>query len=241
MNISLSLSGHLAAAIRHPNHSTRCHRRITMQARSGKRTAVAGTAILATIAVLTFALSTSGAKNLVAAAEPVGSQILSMVAGSLDAAPTLVIALALFIAIPIISALVRATKPMTRPRNATLRYRPGRDGDMATRIDDRARTRRLMPYIEIENGPNMQCAIVRDMLRIGREDDNDIRIASRYVHRYHAAIHREDGEHWRITDLTGVESNGVIVNGRRCADARLRDGDLIQLGPGRLRFRIGAG
>jgi pSer/pThr/pTyr-binding forkhead associated (FHA) protein len=86
----------------------------------------------------------------------------------------------------------------------------------------------------------MRCAIPRDMLRIGREDDNDIRIPSGAVHRYHAAIHREDYDDWHITDLSGVEGNGMIVNGRRCCEAQLRDGDLIQLGPGRLRFRAGS-
>lgn len=82
-------------------------------------------------------------------------------------------------------------------------------------------------------------AIFRDMLRIGREEDNDIRFESRAVHRYHAAIHREElGDYW-ITDLSGLEGNGVIVNGRKCGDARLRDGDLIECGPGQLRFHAG--
>ena len=85
----------------------------------------------------------------------------------------------------------------------------------------------------------MRCAIQRDMLRIGREDDNDIRIPNSSIHRYHAAIHREEYDDWHMTDLSGVEGNGLIVNGRRCFEARLTDGDLIQLGPGRLRFRDG--
>jgi len=92
------------------------------------------------------------------------------------------------------------------------------------------------PFVEIEAGRSTtRCAIAGDMLTIGRGDDNDIRIYGRTVHRYHAAIHRED-DNWCITDLSGVESAGLTVNGRRCGETRLSDGDLIRLGPGKLRF-----
>lgn len=92
------------------------------------------------------------------------------------------------------------------------------------------------PFVEIEAGRSTtRCAIAGDMLTIGRGDDNDIRIPSRAVHRYHAAIHRED-DNWHITDLSGVEGAGLTVNGRRCGETCLSDGDLIRLGPGKLRF-----
>lgn len=96
------------------------------------------------------------------------------------------------------------------------------------------------PFVEVQVGDRgMQCPLLRDMLRIGREDDNDVRIPSNAVHRYHAAIHREDSDDWHITDLSGTPGSGIFVNGRRCAEARLSDGDVIQLGPGRLRFHAG--
>jgi pSer/pThr/pTyr-binding forkhead associated (FHA) protein len=94
-------------------------------------------------------------------------------------------------------------------------------------------------YLEIAGVENSQFAIARDMLRIGREDDNDIRIPSKDVHRYHAAIYREHDDDWYIADLSGNGGNGVRVNGRVCSEARLKDGDIIELGPGRLRFRAG--
>ncbi len=77
------------------------------------------------------------------------------------------------------------------------------------------------------------------MLRIGRAEDNDIRIPSEGVQRYHAAISREDFGDYSITDLTGLDGSGVIVNGQHCGAARLHDGDIIELGPGRLRFHAG--
>lgn len=88
-------------------------------------------------------------------------------------------------------------------------------------------------------GKNKRIEILNDMLRIGREDDNDIRIRSQRVHRYHAAIHREEFGVYRITDLAGGANHGLSINGKPCEDAELKDGDLIALGPGRLKFHAG--
>lgn len=216
-----------------------------------RRTAIAGTAILAAMAVLTFAASHGGAENISISHRSVADASFADMSfadwakalfwESYRVAPVLVLGLVVAAVVPLLSASVKLSKPLTRCRNATLLYRPGRGDAFDATVDAHRNARSRHPFIEIENGRGMRCAILRDMLRIGREDDNDIRIPSRYVHRYHAAIHREDYDDWHITDLTGVESNGLIVNGKRCCEARLHDGDLIQLGPGKLRFRAGAG
>ncbi|HML28221.1 MAG TPA: FHA domain-containing protein [Hyphomicrobium sp.] len=195
------------------------------------------------MAVLTLSVSHGGAKNSLAALEPLMGRLIALFWQAYRVAPALTVGIILAVALPVVSALIRLSKPLTRSKDATRLYKPkpGRTEHFDANIGQVSTRRRRQPFIEIENGRGMRCAIPRDMLRIGREDDNDIRIPSRYVHRYHAAIHREDYDDWRITDLTGVESNGVIVNGKRCCEARLSDGDLIQLGPGKLRFRAGAG
>jgi hypothetical protein len=155
-------------------------------------------------------------------------------------APALMLGLALAVGLPILTLLARIVQPLLRSSEATRRYRPGTDDAVDAELAGVAGQGGGLPFVEFENGgKGMRCALLRDMLRIGREDDNDIRIPSGSVHRYHAAIHREDYDDWHITDLSGVEGNGLIVNGRRCCEARLNDGDLIQLGPGRLRFRAG--
>jgi hypothetical protein len=155
-------------------------------------------------------------------------------------APTLMLGLAIAVGFPMLSILSRLVRRLNRSGDATRRYRPGSDDDFEAELADETVTRGGHPFVEIESGARgMRCPIPGDMIRIGREDDNDIRIPSGAVHRYHAAIHREDYDDWHITDLSGVEGNGLIVNGRRCCEARLNDGDLIQLGPGRLRFRAG--
>ena len=39
-----------------------------------------------------------------------------------------------------------------------------------------------------------------------------------------------------ITDLSGKDGNGVLVNGARVAEARLRKGDVINFGEVRMSF-----
>jgi hypothetical protein len=236
----VSFSSHVDADFSLPNPGDETENRIIiMDAQSRwKPTAIAGKAILLSLAVLTFLASQGGAKYLL---NPVSAHAYALFWESYRAAPALTAGLLFAAILPVAAALARLSKPLTRSKDATRIYRPGRGDEFDSQIAREGAIPRRHPFIEIENGRGQRCAILRDMLRIGREDDNDIRIPSRYVHRYHAAIHREDYDDWLITDLTGVDSNGLIVNGKRCCEARLRDGDLIQLGPGKLRFLVGAG
>jgi pSer/pThr/pTyr-binding forkhead associated (FHA) protein len=73
-------------------------------------------------------------------------------------------------------------------------------------------------------------------VRIGRHEDNDIRLGDSSVHRYHAVIERTAEESFVITDISGKEGNGIRINGERTAQARLVDGDVIELGRARLKF-----
>lgn len=157
-------------------------------------------------------------------------------------APALMLGLGLAIGFPLLTIAFRVIREVRMPADATRLYRPGHDDvEPESELDDDAVPYVHQPFIEIASrGKGVRYAISGDMIRIGREDDNDIRIANKAVHRYHAAIYREDYNDWHITDLSGVESNGLIVNGRRCCEARLQDGDLIELGPGKLRFRSGS-
>jgi hypothetical protein len=74
------------------------------------------------------------------------------------------------------------------------------------------------------------------MLRLGRHRDNDVQLPYATVHRFHALIHRNDETGFVITDLSGNAGNGVRVNGERRVEARLADGDLIELGKVQLTF-----
>ncbi len=237
----MSLSSHVAAAISQPKSRRAIGARIMTYARSRRnKTTVAGTAILLAMAVLTLPAYASGAETVFDTSLRFAGVAQAAIFESYRVAPALMPGLALAASLPLLTVLNKIIEPLSRSPDATRRYRPGRDDKFEADVTDVRGSHPRLPFVEIENGGRgMRCAILRDMLRIGREVDNDIRIPSRSVHRYHAAIHREDYDDWHITDLTGVESNGLIVNGKRCCEARLSDGDLIQLGPGKLRFRAG--
>jgi hypothetical protein len=191
-----------------------------------------------------FIVSTPSAHGLVSRALSAGLKLVETariaILGGYRVAPALMLGLGLAIGLPLLTFFSRMARAFSLPADATRRYKPGRDNDFEADIACKPVLHRGHPFVEIEAGKAvMRCPIPRDMLRIGRENDNDIRIPSDAVHRYHAAIHREDYDDWHITDLSGVEGNGLIVNGRRCCEARLNDGDLIQLGPCKLRFHAG--
>ena len=147
--------------------------------------------------------------------------------------------LTLLLVVPLIAVISPIVFHAGQPENATRRYRATAHDDVSQHITGSGPVSSSRAYLEIVGVANARFAIARDMLRIGREDDNDIRIPSAAVHRYHAAIYREQVGDWHIADLSGRDGNGIRVNGQKCFDAQLSDGDVIELGPGRLRFRAG--
>ncbi|MCH9806980.1 MAG: FHA domain-containing protein [Alphaproteobacteria bacterium] len=76
------------------------------------------------------------------------------------------------------------------------------------------------------------------VVRIGREEDNEIRLKHSTVHRYHALIRRSFEEGYEISDLSDEGGNGVLVNGAKVLHGPLYDGDVISLGAARLRFDV---
>jgi pSer/pThr/pTyr-binding forkhead associated (FHA) protein len=98
-------------------------------------------------------------------------------------------------------------------------------------------------WIEIVNrgavapsSPDRRYSLGRTLLRIGRETDNDVCLEDITVHRYHAAIHRTEDAEFVVTDLSSSGGNGVVVNGRAVAEARLGNGDMIELGNAQIKF-----
>jgi hypothetical protein len=212
---------------------------MTANSRNGvRKIAVASALVLST--ALAWSLYAFGTGAVLDAGLQLSHAMKTAIREGYRAAPTLMLGLAIAIGFPLLSILSRVVRTLSPSGDATRRDGPGSDDDFEAELADETAAHGGQPFVEIESGARgARCAIPGDMIRIGREDDNDIRIPSGAVHRYHAAIHREDYDDWHITDLSGIEGSGLIVNGRRCSDARLNDGDLIQLGPGRLRFRAG--
>ncbi len=76
-----------------------------------------------------------------------------------------------------------------------------------------------------------------DRVRIGREEDNDLVLASAACSRYHAEITFAGGI-WKITDLGST--NGIVLQDRRVPDYLVSDGLKLTLGDHELEFSIPA-
>ena len=91
-------------------------------------------------------------------------------------------------------------------------------------------------WVDIEGVPGGRFVIGCSLVGIGRESDNDIRLAAKTVHRYHAVIRRTTEGQVVINDLSSADGNGVLINGTRVEEARLKKGDVINVGEVRLKF-----
>ncbi|MEW5962226.1 MAG: FHA domain-containing protein [Pseudomonadota bacterium] len=202
-------------------------------------------AALAGVVLVAGAGRVAGAEPLLAApavesVREAATAIVAWIGDSYARAPALVLGLAVLAAAPLVAlagAMMRAA-PLDRERTRLVRggRGMGEDASIATRGGERAAPSRE-GWLEVDGQPGRRIKVGRGMVRVGREDDNDIRLEARTVHRYHAVIHRNgDGEHV-VTDLSGG-GNGVLLNGRRIVEARLSDGDIISIGGESLRFGL---
>lgn len=151
------------------------------------------------------------------------SAILAWLDEGFVTAPAVMAGLAALLVVPVvalaggIAARIERRLAMRRARTSAIVVPP----QQATlRIEGEAAPRRLA------------C----EMLRIGRQDDNDLCLPSTSVHRYHAVIHRTPEAAFMITDLSGPGGRGIRVNGERIAQTRLLDGDRIDVGGVTLTF-----
>jgi len=84
------------------------------------------------------------------------------------------------------------------------------------------------------DGRQQVFTVLKDVLSIGRANDNDIVLNDFSVSRRHAFLKKEDGA-WVIHD--NQSTNGVRVNDRPVPSATVRDGDAAVIGTFVLRFR----
>lgn len=74
---------------------------------------------------------------------------------------------------------------------------------------------------------------LNDRTLIGRSPLNDICLDGSFLSRHHAVILR-NGETYQVSDLNSV--NGLRLNGAPATHSRLAHGDVLQIGPYRLKF-----
>ena len=96
-----------------------------------------------------------------------------------------------------------------------------------------------MAKLIVQDGPGSGTAyeLLDDRVTIGRDPSNTIQIPSEAVSRNHAVVSRatdDESEFWTVRDLNS--KNGVLLNRKRIAEARLASGDELALGECVLRF-----
>ncbi len=96
--------------------------------------------------------------------------------------------------------------------------------------------RAVYGWLDMLDGNASRYPLKTTNVRIGRHRDNDICLQNDSISRRHALLHfNSDNRRFVITDLGG--DNGVIVNKIKQQSHELNDGDLVELGEVRLRFR----
>ena len=91
-------------------------------------------------------------------------------------------------------------------------------------------------WLETMDGNALRHPLRTTNVRVGRHRDNDICLQNDSISRRHAVLHyNSETRRFVITDLGG--GNGVIVNRTKYKSRELSDGDTVELGEVRLRFR----
>ena len=106
-------------------------------------------------------------------------------------------------------------------------------GAQGRQDDTLSSTGQDVPWVEVGS---TTYALARSTTRIGRGTDTDLRIDDPGISRNHAELRRSGGD---VTVVDLGSTNGVVVDGERVQQARLRDGTRIQLGNTTLVFHQG--
>jgi len=167
-------------------------------------------------------------------------QALALVASAYQRAPILVLVLSALLILPAAALMSFAVHARARrlSRKAALRAaeRRAQTGALLKETPAAAPAWASQAWLTVEGRSSDTMPLTGQVIRIGRHEDNDIRLSDRSVHRHHAVIERTPEEAFVITDVSGKDGNGLRVNGERTPSARLADGDVIELGRARLRF-----
>ena len=92
---------------------------------------------------------------------------------------------------------------------------------------------RDVPWVEVGT---TTYALARPTTRIGRGTESDLRIDDPGISRHHAELRRSGGD---VTVVDTGSTNGMVVDGERVQQARLRDGARVRLGNTTLVFHEG--
>jgi hypothetical protein len=90
-----------------------------------------------------------------------------------------------------------------------------------------------IPWVEVGT---TTYALARPVTRIGRGAETDLRIDDPGISRNHAELRRSGGD---VTIVDLGSTNGIVVDGQKVDQQRLRDGSTVQLGNTTMTFHEG--
>ena len=168
---------------------------------------------------------------------------LALLAAGYQRAPVLVMVLPALLVVPLAAGVSLAVRRVARAKDRrAAEQRLRRAGEAVADSTKPAISGTTIPaslsqaWLTVDGRSNGTVRLSGQLIRIGRNEDNDVRLTDRSVHRYHAVIERTPEETFVITDLSGTAGNGIRINGERSAKAHLADGDVIELGRAKLKF-----
>jgi hypothetical protein len=170
------------------------------------------------------------------------TQARAFLGAGYERAPALVLALSALLVLPAVALFSFGLQATARRRAKRAASRAARLKAGAVEMSNEefpSDTAPLWPHqawLTLQDSGDGTLPLAGQTIRIGRHQDNDIRLPDTSVHRYHAVIEQTRDEAFVITDLSGTDGNGIRVNGERLARAQLADGDVIELGRTRLKF-----
>jgi tetratricopeptide (TPR) repeat protein len=96
--------------------------------------------------------------------------------------------------------------------------------------------RREKPYLEQTGGVGRgrTFELSREILSIGRSEENEIVLKNESVSRCHAYLKKSAQGIWLLQD--NLSKNGVFVNGKKVTEAELKTNDLVSVGDFSFRF-----
>ncbi len=114
--------------------------------------------------------------------------------------------------------------------------------DALALLDHRARSRAVPAgeapggsYLELQGEGTALLFALGEITHIGRGLSADLRLDHAGVSRRHAIVARSPRGHRVLDDRS---ANGTFVNGERTTEADLHDGDVIFVGPVRMRYVV---
>ena len=187
----------------------------------------------------TCALAGDLAGAFAAATGPFISRLPGLVANGYLRTPEMIIGLGTALSIPLLALVSASARRLARQRASRLRGARSdpTESDPTEQPRDRGPGPQTRAWLEIRDASGARAfEIGGELLRIGRDVDNDLFLAGPGMQQYHAVIRRTPEAEFVVIDVTGDSGTGITVNGRRLRTCPLQDGDQIEIGQTAVTF-----